>query len=166
MGEDNNGPGKGRTTKYTKALADKICERLAQGESLRRICADESFPHESTVRNWAVENRNGFFTQYARARDIGLDAMAEETLDIADDGQNDWMESFNSEGESIGWKLNHEHVQRSRLRIDARKWYLSKMAPKRYGDKPDPVETKDEEISDDYTEALKIDEDAPDKPQL
>ena len=76
-----------------------------------------------------------FVDQYVRAKEASADAMAEEIIDIADDGTNDWMEKLNSEGECIGYLLNGEHVQRSRLRIDARKWLMSKMKPKKYGDK-------------------------------
>lgn len=61
--------------------------------------------------------------------------MADEILEISDDGSNDWMERLGKEGEPAGWQLNGEHVQRSRLRVDTRKWILSKLAPKRYGDK-------------------------------
>lgn len=72
-------------------------------------------PDHSTVLRWARDDYRGFFNQYARARDIGLDVIADEILDIADDADNDW--------------------QRDRLRVDARKWYLSKLAPKRYGER-------------------------------
>jgi hypothetical protein len=121
---------KGRPTKYTKELAQNICNRLAMGESLRRICRDDDFPAESTVRQWALDDYNGFYAQYARSRDIGLDAMADEALDIADDGLNDFR--LKDGAPPI---FDSEHVQRSRLRVDTRKWYLSKLAPKRYGDK-------------------------------
>jgi hypothetical protein len=86
-----------------------------------------------TVRRWYVDDREGFSSQYAQARDTGLDAMADELLEIGDDGSNDWMERHGQD--SAGWLANGEHVQRSRLRVDTRKWLLSKMAPKRYGDK-------------------------------
>lgn len=106
---------RGRPTAYTAEIAAAICARLAQGESLRKICEPEDMPHEATVRHWAITDKEGFFTQYSHARDIGLDRMADETLEIADDTNGD--------------------VQRDRLRWDARRWYLSKMAPKRYGEK-------------------------------
>lgn len=105
----------GRPTEYTQEIADYICSKLAEGMSLRAICRSDDVPHEATVRGWAVEDRNGFFTQYTRARDIGLDCMADEVQEIAD----------NKEGD----------VARDRLRFDSRRWYLSKMAPKRYGEK-------------------------------
>ena len=130
-----SGETKGPASLYTAEIAHEICERLASGETLRSICRDEGMPHESTVRKWAREDREGFSTQYARARDAGLDAIADELLAIADDATNDWMERLGDEGQPLGWQVNGEHVQRSRLRIDTRKWYLSKLAPKRYGEK-------------------------------
>jgi hypothetical protein len=59
--------------------------------------------------------------------------MADELMEIADDGRNDWMERHGEE--DPGWQVNSEHIQRSRLRVDARKWTLSKVLPKIYGDK-------------------------------
>lgn len=124
---------RGGQTKYTRIAAQHICERLAQGETLRAICRSENVPPESTVRRWVVDDRNGFAAQYARARDIGLDAMADELMEVADDARNDYMER--EDPNNHGYALNGEHVQRSRLRVDSRKWYLSKMAPKRYGER-------------------------------
>jgi len=65
---------------------------------------------------------------------LGLDALAEEILEISDDGSNDWMERKRQDG-SVETVLNSEHINRSRLRVDSRKWLLSKMAPKKYGDR-------------------------------
>ena len=125
--------GRGRPTTYNAKVASQICEQLAEGMTLRAICRQPGMPAESTVRQWASHDREGFYAHYARARDIGLDAMADELMDICDNASNDWMER---EGEnSQGWILNGEHVNRSRLRVDTRKWYLSKLAPKRYGDR-------------------------------
>lgn len=124
---------RGRPSAFAQALADKICERLASGESLRSICRDEDMPNERTVRRWVYDDVEGFSPQYARARDIGLDSMADELLEIADDGTNDWMERQGKDGESY-YVANGEAMGRSRLRVDTRKWLLSKIAPKRYGD--------------------------------
>lgn len=112
----STGRKRGRPSKYTPELATAICERLSRGESLRSICRDEGMPTETTVRQWALDDYQGFYPQYARARDLGLDAMADEVLSIADTDAG-------------------EDVQRSRLRFDARRWYLSKLAPKRYGER-------------------------------
>lgn len=123
----------GRPSDYSVELAARICSELAQGRSLRDVCNDDGMPAESTVRAWAVDDREGFSAHYARAREIGYHAMADELLAIADDGRNDWMERRGEE--DAGWQANGEHIQRSRLRVDARKWMLSKVLPKIYGDK-------------------------------
>lgn len=124
----------GRPTLYTQDLADLICERLAMGESMRSVCRDDAMPAMSTVFKWLREKED-FSQQYARAKEESADALFEELLDIADNGTNDWMERNNAEGDNIGWQLNGEHVQRSRIRLDTRKWALSKLKPKKYGDK-------------------------------
>lgn len=120
---------RGRPSIYTEEIADEICRRLAEGESLRSVCRDDGMPAESTVRAWVLDDKEGFSAQYVRARDLYLDTMADEILEISDDGSNDYMATEHGE------KLDGEHIQRSRLRVDTRKWYLSKLAPKRYGDK-------------------------------
>jgi hypothetical protein len=61
--------------------------------------------------------------------------MEDELLEIADDGRNDWGEKRNDKGEVTGWTVNGEHIQRSRARIDTRKWLMGKCVPKKYGDK-------------------------------
>jgi hypothetical protein len=123
----------GRPTLYTQAIADEVCERMANGESLREICRSDHIPHEATVRTWSTDDREGFATQYARAREALMEYWADEIIDIADDGTNDWMQRKAQDG-SVAKVLDAEHVQRSRVRIDSRKWLMSKLAPKRYGD--------------------------------
>lgn len=124
----------GRPTDYTEELGLAICERIADGESLRSICLLEDMPAKSSVFKWlAIHDQ--FADHYARARDAQADALADEMLDIADDGSNDWMER--SEKKGGGWEENGEAIGRSRLRLDARKWIASKLKPKKYGDKLD-----------------------------
>lgn len=120
------------SSSYTPELAAEICERLSAGESLRTICHDLHMPHRATVHRWIADNTEGFCDQYARAKDVGLDNLADELLAIADDGSNDWMEK--NDPDNPGYQLNGEHSSRSKLRVDARKWYLSKLAPKKYGE--------------------------------
>jgi hypothetical protein len=128
-------PGRGRPTRYTEEIALSICAHLAQGKTLLNICAaDESLPDHSTIRAWAATDFKGFYSRYARAREIGLDAMAEQLFEIADDGRKDYVERVVEGGRTIPVP-DHEHIARSKLRIEARKWYLSKLAPKRYGDR-------------------------------
>lgn len=118
---------------YSEALAAKICARLEDGESLNAICKDEGMPSESCVRRWAADDYKGFSAKYTRARGVGYLRLADELLEIADNGRNDWMERHGEE--AAGWVVNGEHLQRSRLRVDTRKWLLSKMLPKVFGDK-------------------------------
>lgn len=124
----------GRPSDYTPELAEVICIRLSEGESLRSVCRDEELPDKATVLRW-IARHDEFRDQYVRAKAQGAEAIAEEMFDIADDASNDWMEKLDAEGQSIGWQLNGDHVRRSQLRIDTRKWYLSKIMPKKYGDK-------------------------------
>lgn len=118
---------------FSQEIADTICERIANGESLRSICANEDMPSQVSVFRWLAA-RDEFSKQYALAREAQADALFDEMLDIADDGRNDWMATKDDDGES-GWRANGEHIQRSKLRLDARKWMASKLQPKKYGDK-------------------------------
>ncbi len=123
----------GRPSSFTQQIADEICARLVDGESLRSICLTEGMPHISTVCRWLGSNE-AFREQYARAREAQADTLFDEILDIADNASNDWMERKGEDG-SAGWVLNGEHVQRSKLRIEARKWMAGKLRPKKYGER-------------------------------
>lgn len=125
----------GRPTEYTQEMADLICARLATGMSLRAACRNDDTVAESTARSWAQDPKHPFSAQYVRAREIGYLSMADECFDIADDASNDWMIREGKDGESLGWQLNGDHVQRSKLRIDTRKWMLSKCLPKVFGER-------------------------------
>ena len=122
---------RGRPTLYTPELANEICKRLALGLSLRKICQDEKMPHRDTVMDW-IFTKPGFSDQYAIARERQTENMLEEIIEIADDGSNDTYED--EEGRV---RVDTDVIQRSRLRVDTRKWAMSKLAPKRYGDKLD-----------------------------
>lgn len=123
---------------YTEELADIICERIANGESLKGICDEQGMPSQSMVFRWlAAEENADFRERYARARETQADALFDDILSIADDGRNDWMEKRDSEGGNMGWKENGEAIRRSQLRIDARKWMAGKLRPKKYGEKLD-----------------------------
>lgn len=132
-------------TTYTDQMALIICERLANGESLKSICEDENMPARSTVFKWLAENKI-FSDMYARAREEQADAIFDEILEIADDGRNDWMERRGEE--DAGWVTNGENIQRARLRIDARKWMAGKLRPKKYGEKLDIDGTMKHEAGD------------------
>lgn len=120
----------GRPSVFTQEIADSICERIADGESLRSICLGDEMPCRSSVFKWLNENKS-FSDQYARAREAQADHMADEILAIADETERDTIETDG------GDRANNEWIARSRLRVDARKWLASKMAPKKYGEKID-----------------------------
>ena len=105
----------GSESLFTQELAAEICNRLAAGESLLSISKTEGYPSETAIRFWALEDREGFASKYARARDIGLDCRADQVMQKAS-------------GVAV------EDVPSARLEFDAARWYLSKLAPKRYGD--------------------------------
>jgi hypothetical protein len=130
----------GRPSVFTEQIGDEICQRLSQGQTLTSICRDEHLPPLDTIIGWVMADSGaafdaGFQRKYARAREVQLEHMAEEVQDISDDARNDYMDRVvGKDGETVR-VLDNEHVQRSRLRVDTRKWLLSHRAPARYGDR-------------------------------
>lgn len=124
----------GRPALYAQDLADKVCQRISEGYSMRTVCAPDEMPSISTVFKWIREIPE-FTQQYARATEERTEAMSEDILDIADDGSNDLMTI--QKGKKSYEIENKEVTNRSRLRVDTRKWLMSKMKPKKYGDKID-----------------------------
>lgn len=106
-----------RPSDYTPETADAICELLADGDSLRKICSQDGMPNKSTVFRWLAANEE-FRDQYARARESQADSYVDDITDIADTAKP-------------------EDAAVARLRIDARKWAAGKLRPKAYGDKLD-----------------------------
>lgn len=123
---------RGSPTSFTQKVADTICERIADGESLRSICDSDDMPSKTSVMRWLLAD-DTFRDQYTRAREVQADTLFDDILDIADDARNDWM--MRRGEEDAGWQANGEHIQRSKLRLDARKWMASKLQPKKYGEK-------------------------------
>ncbi len=121
-----------RPSSFTKKIADIICERLADGESLRSICEDDDMPTKTSVFRWLKSNEE-FRDQYTLAREAQADTLFDDIIDIADDGRNDWMERRGEE--DAGWQANGENIRRSQVRIEARKWMAGKLRPKKYGEK-------------------------------
>jgi hypothetical protein len=126
------GRSRGRPSKYTEALAARICERLSAGETLIAVCRAEDMPAEATVRLWALEDRDGFSAKYTRAREIGYLHMGDELLEIADTTQEGVTIK---EGERGTETRTGDMIEHRRLRVDARKWMLARALPKIYGDK-------------------------------
>lgn len=105
---------RGRPTAYSQAMADRICEKIVTGKSLRKVCASSAFPSRDTVCRWLAKYPD-FSDQYAHAARTRALASADEILDIADDK-----------------KMEPGH---KRIMIDTRKWLSARMVLKLYGDK-------------------------------
>jgi len=116
--------GAGRPSEYTPETAEAICIRLASGESLRTVCADADMPDKTTVLRWLARNEE-FRIQYARSKEESAEAVAEQYFDILDE-----LPPAKADG-----SLDSAAVMWAKNRADARKWYLSKIMPKKYGDK-------------------------------
>jgi hypothetical protein len=134
----------GRPSKYTDALAQLICERIASGDSLITVCNEEGMPHRHTVLKW-LEEREGFRTIHARAREAQADVMDQRIMAVADG-------------------CTAETANADRVKIDAYKWRAARLAPKRYGDKlaltgaddAPPIQTK---LRVEFVEATKREKD-------
>jgi hypothetical protein len=129
----------GGPTVYTPELADWILDGLMAGRSLAAVCRDPGMPMPSTVRNWAEEDREGFAGRYKLAREIGCEMIADEVVDIADNCPTLVIERRRKDG-TIKFIPVRGNVARARERIKARQWRLSKMLPRRYGNRPNLLE--------------------------
>jgi hypothetical protein len=118
----------GRPTIYTEELAENICSQLAEGISLRTICLQEGMPDKATVFRWLRINKQ-FCDQYARAKEESTDAMSEDILFLSDGAIAVIKGGAEKKSSALG--------QAVRLQVDTRKWIMSKMKPKKYGDKLD-----------------------------
>lgn len=114
---------------FDQDKADKVCIALEDGASLRKAAESVGTTH-STILAWAKENE-AFANQYMRAREVGYKLLADEIIDIADEKEV----QVRYDGEDTTLDLSPTAIARNRLRVDTRKWMLSKMLPKIYGDK-------------------------------
>jgi hypothetical protein len=137
--------------RYSPELADRVIEHLVEGDSLRKICEMDGMPSRRSVFYWLKDNED-FRQRYEIARLMQIEYWAHEIIEIADDTSGDFI--INERGERV---VDHEHINRARLRVDARKWLMSKLHPQRYGDRvtADVTVRRDlRELSD--TELLQI----------
>jgi len=138
-----------QATSFNQDAADKICERIALGESVRKISKDKGMPCESTIYKW-LRDVDGFSQQYARAREDQAEFYLDEIIAISDDVTLDTV--VDGEGNE---RTNNEAIQRSRLKVDTRKWVMGKLKPKKYGDKIQQEITINESLSNALDEARK-----------
>ena len=125
----------GRPTAFTPELGTLICEKIASGMSVRAIGRAPKMPDAATIFRWVLTNSE-FCEQYEKARAIQAENMFEEIVEISDGAE----QVVKSGAE----KKSSAYAQTQRLRVDSRKWYLSKVLPKKYGDRQ-TVTTEDKE---------------------
>jgi hypothetical protein len=94
----------------------RVIEAIADGVTLRAVAKNEGISASAIIR--FVQNDESFAKQYAHAKEIQLEAFADEIMQIAD-------------------SADEKTVNAARLQVDSRKWLLSKLVPKKYGDKLD-----------------------------
>jgi hypothetical protein len=133
----------GETEKERQArYVYQLCQATMETDKgIKRLCdtfraEDLDFPPARTIRTWIAESEE-FAAQYARAKEFQARHIFEQIIDIADDSSEDelFVGGDDEEGASAKRVMNSEFIQRSKLRVDARKWVLSKLLPKEYGDK-------------------------------
>lgn len=118
----------GRPTTYTIELANNICEQIGLGNSMRKVLGNESMPAMSTVFLWLREHKD-FSEQYERAREERTEAQQEDLLELGDEAV--------SLAQAVDSKASNAVVSAVKLKADNMKWVMSKMKPKKYGDKID-----------------------------
>lgn len=123
-----NGKGTGRPTIYTEELANEICARLSEGQSLTMMCREDDMPCERVVMRWLFDEtakKSGFLQMYAQAREAQAEFLADQIIPIADgeDGPDSTQEDSSTA------------INRARLRVDARKHVAAIFNPERFSDK-------------------------------
>ena len=114
---------------FSEELISTIFSRVSSGESINKICSTPDMPNRKSFFEW-VQNNEDVQRRYQLAIIARTDFYAEEIIEIADDGSKDtYLDGDGNE------RTDNEVVARAKLRIDARKWFVSKMNPKKYGDK-------------------------------
>ena len=138
---------KAKTISYNQAIANEICNEIScSSKGIRVLCKDNpNWPSAKTIFQWRIKHKD-FGEQYARAKEHQIQSLVDEIIDIADDTSQDFIQS-----EDGKLKANQEHINRSRLRIDTRKWLAAKLCPRLYGNKVSdqpPMETLLEKLID------------------
>jgi hypothetical protein len=121
----------GRPSLYTPQLVDRLCEEIAKGRSVHRICEEDWAPSEDTFYTWLHQHPE-FSEKYVRARECQADHMAAEILEIADDTEHDTIIVTGKDGATYE-KTDSARVQRAQLRVNARQWQMARMSPRRWG---------------------------------
>lgn len=151
----------GRPSLFTDEIAAEICERLSEGETLRSICRDEHMPAWRTVYDW-IEGNTGFSAAFARARELGFDAIAEDTLGIIDtpaEMARSWTEggggSEHRDSAHVAW-LKNRVEQRMKLLAKWSPKYREKLTQEHTGPGGGPIQTASVELTPEQQQAIAI----------
>lgn len=117
-----------RPKAMNEAFANQILERIVGGETIRAICLDENLPARSTVYMELSENPD-FAIRYGRAKFAAMESLADEILEISDESGGDWKQTHS------GAKPDREVTERSKLRVETRKWLMARLSPTKYADR-------------------------------
>lgn len=130
------------TEEKKKAAIDEILDRITEGESVRKILNKDrvDLPSNRLFIEWLEEDEQ-LSKQYARACEMRQELIFDEILDIADDNSGDLshveLKYDANKKPVVKVVANSEFAARSKVKIDARQWVLSRMNPKKYGNKAD-----------------------------
>jgi hypothetical protein len=127
---------KGAPTLKTPDLLDAIFAGISLGKSARAMCVEVGIS-QRVLWNWLASDEE-LMRQYQRAKELCIDTYAEEIIEISDERAADTY--VDEKGREV---VNRDVIARAQLRIDARKWYAARLAPKKYGDKSSPSDEGD-----------------------
>ena len=130
----------GRSSTYTPEIGIEICDKIAScSTGIKKLCKQiPHWPHPDTIYKWLKDHKS-FSDLYAQAKREQVRALVDEILEISDDTSQD--ELINDQGKVVA---NSEYINRSRLRVDTRKWIAAKLVPRLYGDNVLARELSDE----------------------
>ena len=138
--------GKGRPTEYTEEIGETICDRIVDGESLRTICADAGMPDEATVLGWVSSHRE-FRDQYEIARDLAVEALLDETIEIVDDPSGYLVERVQANGRVVViW--DRKQLPRCVLRCEVRTWVVDQLPPLKFEERLERIEAQQDRDRD------------------
>lgn len=124
--------GPGRPTLRTQEIEDALIEWISSGQTLRDFCRQEGNPAWRTIYDW-LEGDADFSARFARARELGHDAISEEALAIADTPIEGITVTTDEDGKSK--QVRGDMLGHRKLQVETRLKLLAKWNPKRYGDK-------------------------------
>jgi hypothetical protein len=124
--------GPGRPSDYTIEFAERFCDQVAEGVSVRQICSQSGMPDRRTIYKWLARHEE-FRRLHDAARLVQADLYFEQCLEIADNADQDFITT--SENGATIKKVDHEAINRARLKVDTRKWVCARLSPRKYGDR-------------------------------